>query len=246
MMSTLTRVSAKTRILFLAILLILLPSAVLTYFGLQSMHEKAENLRANYRGTLKLLREKVEREVNRLEEPVRAILNQPPPKLHGPSELKSWLRGLESKNLGLRHPFLLNLSGGVISTSISSGWSKPERASEFDRTSSMADFQSAEALEFVKKDFPEALHHYNMALAKTASPSVRALLLCRIGRCFFKMERYKEGIEEYSKTLAIPNDEMSLGVPHSVTALSQIADGYAALKDPAKQGAALLGLYDSY
>ena len=61
MLRTLKHISPKTKILFFAILFILLPGAVLSYLGLQSVNEKAENLRTNYLGTVNLMRDKIER-----------------------------------------------------------------------------------------------------------------------------------------------------------------------------------------
>ncbi|MCK4561225.1 MAG: hypothetical protein KAV45_15750, partial [Calditrichia bacterium] len=63
MLKSLKHISPKTKILFVVFILILLPSAILSYLGLQTIDQNAENLRTKYLGTISLVRDKLEREV---------------------------------------------------------------------------------------------------------------------------------------------------------------------------------------
>ena len=54
-----------------AIILILLPGAVLSYLGFVSVNEKTEGLKTSYRETLSLVRDRIEEEVLRLKDALR-------------------------------------------------------------------------------------------------------------------------------------------------------------------------------
>ena len=60
-------ISPKTKILFLALILILFPGAIISYLSLQSINQKAENLRIKFGGTLNLVKDKLENELSRRE-----------------------------------------------------------------------------------------------------------------------------------------------------------------------------------
>lgn len=87
MCRSLGHISPNTRILFAAILLILTPSAFLSYLGLESINQKAENLRTNYRTSISLVRDKMEGEIVRAEEQLRNSLINFHPQLGRPVEL---------------------------------------------------------------------------------------------------------------------------------------------------------------
>lgn len=245
MFGHLKHISPKTKILFFAILLILLPSAVLSYLGVQSVREKAENLRTNYRGSINLVRDKIEHEFIIRQDALRSSLSELVLKPDRPEELKSRLADLTARNPFIRYAFFINVDWGVISITVSSGWWKGKRPSELFTLSSNADFQAAEVSEFVNKDFSEALQLYKNAMTNLTSPAGQALLLSRIGRCYFKMEKYREGIDAYRRMLELPIEALRLGTPpYSVVALSQIAEGHGALHEDAQRGASLVRLYE--
>jgi signal transduction histidine kinase len=244
MFGPLEHISPRTKILFFAIFLVLLPGAVLSYLGFRSISEKAENLMTTYRGTVNLVRDRIEAEIIGLEESLRSSLNEQQLKSDSFEEIKAWLKGLELIHPGLRHFFLVNSQGGVVSTVVSLGWAKREEEPELGEISWMTEFRAAEESEFVKKDCAAAVRLYKNVLAKTRTPAGRGFVLSRIGRCYFKMNRYREGIAEYRKILARPDQESGSGVaPSSIVALSQIADGYASLGKEKEREAALLALY---
>src|SRR4030042_5828665 len=98
MLRWLKHVSPKTKILFLACLLILLPSAILSFIGLQSVNQKIENLRAHYRSTVGLVRDKMEREVLRVEEGVGTFILKSSPGMESTRDLQDWLGRLQCTN----------------------------------------------------------------------------------------------------------------------------------------------------
>ena len=244
MFESLKHINPKTKILFFAFILIMVPSAILSYLGLQSINQNAENLRTKYGGTINLVRDKLEREVIRLEENLRNSLIELFPKFDRNAELKEWLRNIESENPAFKHLFLVNADGGLISTSVSFGWKKLRKSQPFRNSQTAANFNMAEKAEFIKKDCVDAIRFYKKSLSSAATSRERALLQSRIGRCYFKIGKYKEGINEYKKILKSGNEELTIGTaPASIVALSQIADGYEALKASKEQYNVILGLY---
>ncbi len=244
MLKSLKHISSKTKILFVVFILILLPSAILSYLGLQSIDQNAENIRTKYLGTISLVRDKLEREVIQLEENLRNSLIELFPKLDREAKLKAWLLTIESKNPALKHPFLVSAEGGLISTAVSLGWKKSRKIKTFRNPQAAANFNKAEKAEFIRKDFVDAIAFYRKALVYTTSSQERPLLLSRIGRCYFKMGKYKEGITQYKKILGSVNKEVTIGlVPASIVALSQIADGYGAMNASKEQYNVMLELY---
>ncbi|MBA7539686.1 hypothetical protein ES705_31967 [subsurface metagenome] len=244
MIGSLKHINPKTKILFFAIILIMLPGAILSYLGLQSIDQNRENLRTKYGGTINLVRDKLESEVIRLEENLRNNLIESFRKFDNDAELQEWISNIESENPAFKHLFLVNADGGLISTSVSLGWKKLRKSQPFGNSEMAVNFNMAEKTEFIKKDFVDAIGLYKKALVSATYTQERALLLSRIGRCYFKTGKYKEGINEYKKILELGNEEITIGlVPASIVALSQIADGYEALKDYNEQYNVLLELY---
>ncbi len=233
-------ITPNTKILFLAFILILIPGAIISYLSLQSINQKAENLRTKYGGTVSLVRDKLENEVFQLEANLRNDVIES----YNSEDLKVWLRNLESENPSFKHLFLVNTDGGLISSSLSLGWNKISKSQPLINPQAAASFNMAEKAEFIRKDCDEAIGLYHKALVNTRSTQESALLLSRIGRCYFKGGKYKNGINEYKKILELENDEITIGeVPASIIALSQITDGYEALKDDIEQYKAILELH---
>lgn len=237
-------ISSRTKILFVVFILILLPSGILSYLGLRSITQYTENLRTKYRGTVILVRDKLESEVIRLEENLQNSLIELYPKLNRDDELKAWLRNIELTNPALRHPFLVTTDGSLISTLVSLRKEKRKISQVLKNPQGAADFQMAETAEFITKNFVSAIGLYKKALSLAASSRERALLRSRIGRCYFKSGKYKEGIDEYKKILESENAGETIGtVPASIAALSQIADGYAALNASQERYTVMFELY---
>jgi len=237
-------ISPTVRILIMAIVLILLPAAVLSYFGFLSVNERAHNLEAGYRGTLLLVRDRIEQEVLRLEQELRSSLEDTAPDPGDLVSSKSLLQLVESGNPWLKHPFL-SLPGGVIVTPSLFLEDSQLAQAEFDSTTVREQSQRAERAEFAQKDLQEARRLYAEALALSRSVHDKAILLSRIGRCDFKIGNYTTGISQYRKLLEISEQGAMVGkIPAFIVALTQIADGYAALDDPQGRCDALLELYE--
>jgi len=122
----------------------MVPSAILSYLGLKSIDQNAENLRTKYGGTINLVRDKLESEVIQLEENLRNSLIELFPKLDRNVELKEWIRNIESENPAFKHLFLLNADGGLISTSVSLEWEKWRKSQSFRNPQTAANFNMAE------------------------------------------------------------------------------------------------------
>ena len=244
MFEFLKHITPKTKILLLGFILILFPGTIISYLSLQSINQKAENLRTKYKGTVSLVRDKLESEVFKDEATLRNSVIELFPKPKNDTGLKEWLRNIDSENPAFKHLFLVNADGGVISSSVSLGWNKIPESLPLKNSQAAINFNMAEKAEFVRKDCVDAIRLYQNALAHTKSSQERALLLSRIGRCYYKSGKYKTGINEYKKILELKNEKVTIGnIPASIIALSQIIDGYMALKARKEQYNSTLKLY---
>ena len=244
MFNFLKHIVPRTKILFVAFLLILVPGAIISYLSLQSIRQKAENLRAKYSGTVNLVRDKLENEVSRLEVDLRNSVIELTPESDKITGLKTWLLNIESENPAFKNLILINDDRGLISSSVSLGWNSKGGFQHSINPKATSGFSTAEKAELIRKDYIESIKLYREALNSSASSQDRALLLSRIGRCFFKLEEYRKAINEYKKILELGNDEITIGnVPASIVALSQIADSYEALKVIEEEHSATLELY---
>ena len=244
MFEFLKHITPKTKILLLGFILILIPGAIISYLSLQSINQKAENLQIKYKGTVSLVRDKLESEVFKDEATLRNSVIESFPKPVNDADLKEWLRNLESKNPAFKNLFLVNTDEGLISSSVSLGWNKISESFPLINPQAASNFNLAEKAEFIRKDCVDAIALYQRALVFTKSAHERALLLSRIGRCYFKAGNYKTGINEYKKILELRNKDITLGkIPALIIARSQIIDGYRALKDEKEQYNATLELY---
>jgi len=243
MFKFLKHIAPKTKILFVAFILVLIPGAIISYLSLQSIRQKAENLRTKYNGTVNLVRDKLENEVSRLETNLRNSAIELIPEPDKPASLKVWLRDIESENPAFKNLILINANGGLISSSVSIGWKNLTGALS-SLNHQAAGFNMAEKTELIRKDYIESVTLYREALVSSESIHERALILSRIGRCYFKLGEYIKAINEYKKILELENDEIIIGnVPASIVALSQITDCYEALNADKEQYNTTFELY---
>jgi signal transduction histidine kinase len=240
----LKHITPKTKILFVAFILILVPGAIISYLSLQSIKEKAENLRTKYNGTVNLVRDKLENEVSKLETELRNNVIGLSPGSDNFAWLKVWIRNTESENPAFRNLFLVNYDGGLITSSVSLGWNDRPASTPAVNSKTAYSFDNAEKAEFIDRNLTESIRLYSEALAFSSFPQERALILSRIGRCYFKLGEYRKAIYQYRKILDIENETMKIGnVPATVIALSQIADCYKALCSDKEQYETMLELY---
>lgn len=227
----LKHIAPKTKILFVSFILVLVPVAIISYLSLRSIKQKAENLRTKYSGTVNLIRDKLENEVSKLETNLRNSAIRKSPETDKATDLKEWLRKIESGNPGFNHLFLVNSEGGLISSSVSLRWNKPTGVQQLENKKAEASFYMAEKSEFVSKNYRESISFYKDALAYSASLQDRVLLYSRIGRCYFKLGDYRKAVDGYKKIDDTGNPDITIGnIPASIVALYQITDCYEAMK----------------
>jgi signal transduction histidine kinase len=244
MIGYLKHINPKTKILFFVLILIMVPCAILSYLGLQSIDQNTENLRTKYGGTINLVRDKLESKIIQLEENLRNNIIESFHKFNSNAELKEWIRNIESDNPAFKHLFLIKAGGGLFSSLVSIGWNTRQRSQPILNSQAAANFNLAENAELTRKDYVDAIGLYNKALAFASSPQECALLLSRTGRCYFKNEKYKEGILEYRKILELKDVDITIGsVPASIAARSQMVDGYEFLKAKDEEYHAIIELY---
>ena len=114
----------------MGLIFILFPGAVISYLSLKSISQKSENLREKYKGTVSLIKDKLESEVFREEAKLRNIVTEFPFQYQNEEDIKHWLKNLESENPVFKHLFLVRNDEGLISSCVSHGWVKnPESPS---------------------------------------------------------------------------------------------------------------------
>jgi signal transduction histidine kinase len=232
------------KILLMAIVLILLPGAILSYVSYVSVNERARLLEAGYRGTVYMVRDRIELETLKLEQGLRSSLADAGTNLASLAASRALLTQVAAHHPWLRRPFLAGPDGEVVTSSMSIGWVKPPRQ-PFSWAPPLRDLVSrAEGAEFVRRDPAAALQLYLQALGRARSADERAELLSRAGRCRFKAGDYQRGIQNYRQLLDLSETASTVGeIPTFIVALSQIADGCAAEKDENSRIGALLQLY---
>jgi signal transduction histidine kinase len=244
MFKFLKHIGPKTKILFVASILVLIPGAVISYLSLQSIREKAENLRIKYSGTLTLVRDKLESEISALETGLRSSIVEQSPLSDKAADLKAWLSNIESENPAFWNLFLVNADGGLISSSVSLGWDDSAMPVSYVNPMAAASYESAEHAEFISGDLPGAITFYSEALARSVSSQEQALMLSRLGRCYFKLGEYWKAIIEYKKITGLKGENVNIGnVPAPVIALTRIADSYEALKAEKEYHNTIVELY---
>lgn len=237
-------IAPRTRILFVAFLLILVPGAVISYLSLQSIREKAENLRTSYSGTLNLVGEKLENDISQLESEFHNQVIERSPGSDQAIILKEWLRNMESDHPALNNLFLVHAEGGLISSSVSAGWQRLSRSPISITLRESASFRLAEEAEFITRNYIESLRYYRDAMSSASSPHDRVVLHSRIGRCYSKLNNHPNAIREFERILEHGETGLTIGnVPASVVAYSQIADAYEFLHAVREKNEALIVLY---
>ena len=151
MFGFLKHIHQKTKILFLAFILILFPGAIISYLSLKSISQKAENLEIKYSGTVRLVRDKLESEILRIEANLRNNVIESFPESDNAAELKSWLQNSESDDPAFNNLFLVSADGGMISSKVSLGWHKQPRSRSLINPRAASDFNLAENTEFIRK-----------------------------------------------------------------------------------------------
>ncbi len=219
--------TSKSKILLIGFVLILAPIAIISYMSMQSVNQKAENLKLNYTGTIRLVRDKLENGILKLEENLYNQIAEYSSD-QNTQEFQEWLGELEKKDSAFQYLFLVNNEMGLLSSMISSNWSNDNtRNNTEEKLLLHADFKKAEEAEFRQKNCVEAIRYYKRVLDTIKDNQGKAFVLARIGRCYYKSGNFEKGIVEYKKLLDIDNESNIGNVPTKVVALSQLSTGYS-------------------
>jgi len=240
----LRHITFKRKILILGLILILVPGAVISYLSLKSINDKAENLREKYKGTVSLVKDKLESAIFRKEANLRNAITDSSFKLENENDIKTWISNLEAENPVFINLFLVRNDGGLLSSFVSLDWNTfPESTFELNKKAA-GYFNNAETAEFINKNYNEAIRLYQTALIHSTSVKERVLILSRIGRCRFKKGDYQEGIREYKRIIGMKNNEVTIGnVPANIVALTQVANGFKEMNAEKEHQEVLLELY---
>jgi signal transduction histidine kinase/tetratricopeptide (TPR) repeat protein len=240
----LQQVSAKTKILLFALLLIILPSAYLGYLGYRSLEGRELRLQNNYMGLTRLMRDQLEGNIKNLEDNFirESTARDWPQDVHAIQDLLNEFKGL--------HPiigdiFVVNAQGSLVHTDVhllglSSNAGYDVAAEALDNNSVI----SGERYEFIENNYPQALASYRRAMELSTSSPIQAYIRMLMARCLFKMQDYEQAADHYDY---LANLEPSLtsedGTPLKIIGLSQLAECLSRLSKNEDQFLTLVLLY---
>ncbi len=243
MFEFLKHITPKIKILFLSLFFILIPGAIISYLSLKSIQEKADNQSIKFHGTTNLVRDKLESKLYQLETNFRNSVIDSILILERETEIQTLLQKLDLEYPAFTNLLLVVNNGALITDLLSYGQNKLV-SSEPSSMQLKQIFTQAENSEFIEKNYTGAIDLYRKAYNSALSPQDKVIIHSRIGRNYYKLGRFKQGILEYELILVHANESTSIGnIPASIAALSQIAQGYqesGALNDRNK---ILLDLY---
>jgi len=151
-------------------------------------------------------------------------------KRKGVADCQLLLQSIELEYPSIKSPILIGDKGELITGLVSLGL--PDLPySEINLTLEMSRIIArAENEEFIDRNYTGAISIYKNAFPVTRSLQEKAMLHSRIGRTYFKLRSYEEGIQEYQNILDLNEESLSIGnIPAPIVALYQIAEGYKEL-----------------
>ena len=244
MFEFLKHITPKVKILSLSLILILLPGAIISYLSLKSIQEKADNQRIKYHGTVNLVRDKLESEIYHLETNFRNRVIDSLQMLKSEVEIQPLLQMADLGYSAFKNFVLVGMNGELITSHASFGLNKLNSNELHLHRNLSRIFSRAEKAEFIENNYSSAINSYKNALINTISPQEKALILSRIGRNYYKLQRFEKGINEYTKILELGETSLTIGnIPASIVALYQIAEGYEALGASQDRNGTILKLY---
>ncbi len=245
MINQIKHISAKTKILIFALLLIILPSAILGYLGFKSIEDRGLRLKDNYQGLARLLRDNIEDELLNFE---GTFLRDITTKNWNKDVLtiKHQLSQTQDQHPSINEIFLMDTEGAVIHPKITlsvRGAMQPEQV--IIQASKNELIQSGERYEFKEKNYPIAMVYYKKAMEQATSRQLRSYTRLLVGRCYFKMKNYQKAAQEFRKLLEESGDVQTPGgTPLKIVCLSQLSETYALLGQDQTQRHTLLDLYE--
>ncbi|MGD8538274.1 MAG: ATP-binding protein [Candidatus Aminicenantes bacterium] len=239
-----TDISTKTKILMLAILLVILPSGFLGYLGFRSIEYRGFRLKSNYQGIVQLLKEKMDGTLisherrflqdmmsQNWDEEIEIIQNQ--------------LGQILKQDLFVGDVFLMDVEGRIIHPEVILN-TKAAAQQSLSGIQSLRNelINSGERYELSEKNYPMAIRLYRQAIKLTTSHQIRSYAHMLIARCYIKMQNYIKAEEEYIHlTEDGKNVYSSDGTPLRIIGLFQLSEAYGFLGQDQKKCRSLLELY---
>jgi len=240
----LKHITPKIRILFLSLFFILIPGAIISYLSLKSIHEKADNQRIKYHGTVDLVRDKLESELFQLETNFRNKVIDSILLLESEPELQTSLQYTDFEYPAFEKLFLVGNNGELITNLVTHGQNKLRSSEPFITSELKRIFHLAERKEFSENNYSGAIDLYRKANRNALSLQEKVMIHSRIGRNYYKLGKFEKGILEYEKILELEDESTSIGnIPASIVALYQITEGYQKLSAFSDRRNSLLELY---
>lgn len=245
MMKKLKQISARTKILLFALILIILPSGILGYFGFRSLENRGLRLKENYRSMARLMLDKLEGDLLNLEGGfLRDIINK---EWNQDSQtIKELLRQIKEQHPLIGEIFIMDTEGSVIHPNLILIAESVVQSRENEIQAAGNELiRSGEQYEFVERDYSAALRLYNQATKQASSHLLQSYARMLVARCYSKMKNYRKAEEEYRKLFEQGGGAQSPdGTPLKLIGLFQLSETYALLRDNKNQISALLELYE--
>lgn len=210
--------------------LILVPGAIISYLSLRSIQEKADNQKVIYLGTVNLVRDKLESEIFQREANFRNSIIDSVASHHTQADLQKLLQSSDSLYPAFKQLLLIGNTGELMAGLLTLGVHRASNPGQKINPQLSRAISESEKSEFLDKDYSGAIDSYRKAFDDARSPGERAVLHARIGRNYYKLGQYENGIGAYEKILDLETGSCTIGqVPARVVALHQISEGYQAL-----------------
>ena len=238
------QISAKTKILLFALLLIIFPSVFLGFLGYKSIGGRELRLKDNYTSLVGLLKDRLEGNLRQLEEIfVREIRAY-----EWSDDIPAVQLQLENIQRGsplTRELFLVDAEGEIIHPDVH--LANPSAIPPRD-VSALAgnntDISAGERYEFLENNYSQALRSYRNAMGQASSIQVQAYIRLLMARCLFKMKDYSQASEQYSYLAETDKELISMdGTPLKIIGLSQLSESYSRLGQDQDSCLTLLKLY---
>jgi len=193
---------------------------------MKSIQEKADNQSIKFHGTTNLVRDKLESKLYQLETNFRNSVIDSILILERETEIQTLLQKLDHKYPAFTNLLLVGKNGELITSLLTHGQHKGS-SSAAPSSELRKIFSKAENREFIEKNYMGAIDLYRSLYNRALSPQDKVIIHARIGRNYYKLGHFKQGILEYEKVLVYANESISIGnIPASIAALHQIAEGY--------------------
>jgi signal transduction histidine kinase len=245
MIRQLRQVSVKTKILQFALILIILPSGILGYFGFRAIENRGFRLKENYQGMVRLMRDKLETQLLELE---RIFLQDVSNKNwdQDVQTIKNLLNQIQEKHSIIEELFIMDSDGRIFHPKIILYADGLNRSELLGLQAVSNEFiELGERSEFIADDCPAALRYYEQAMEQADSDQFRFYARMLVARCYFKMKNYVRAEAEYRLLFEQSGKNRSPeGTPFKIIGLNQLAEMYASLGEEKNKLETLIALYE--